>query len=79
MQMPTEIEAITSEFAKQQMLDCYQRGGAENVLEFTLQRLEDPIQPLTDKGNRRYHPLLWTAVLVSVSAAGIFVYFTLKP
>jgi len=76
--MPKQFQAITSEFARQQMLGCYERGGAGNVIESTLDRLADPIQRISEKGRRRFHPLLWTGFLLAVCVAGIFLYFTVK-
>jgi hypothetical protein len=75
----TEVaETIDAEHAKKGLLECYKREGSVNFIEHSLNRLEDPIQPQTDKGKRRYHPLLISGVLVFLVVVATFLYFTFK-
>jgi hypothetical protein len=76
--MTNDLQAITPEGAKKHLLDCYKRGGVDDAKDALLHLIEDPIQPLTDRGTRRFHPLLWTVLVVAVCGIGVFLYFTVK-
>lgn len=51
-------------------------AGRKTAAEKLLAAIEDPVEPLTSAGKRRYHPLLLTLLFVVGAALVAFVYFS---
>jgi hypothetical protein len=72
--MPSD-EPISSEQMRQYLRQAYAGDDEESLLWQLARRIEDPVTPHNEKGNRRLHPLLLALAAFIVVVLGAFIYF----
>jgi hypothetical protein len=68
-------EPINPEQMRQYLRQAYARDAEESLLWQLARKIEDPVTPQNDKGNRRLHPLLLVLAAFIVVVLGAFIYF----
>lgn len=68
---------VTPSDACEMLSECYRKGSSDTFLNSMLYKARNPLEPIDDKGRRKFHPLLYSILIVFLLAVGTFVYFTL--
>jgi len=68
-------ESINPEQMRQYLRQAYVEDAEESLLWQLARKIEDPVTPQNEKGNRRLHPLLLVLAAFIVVVLGAFVYF----
>jgi hypothetical protein len=72
--MPSD-EPITPEQMRQYLRQAYAGDAEESLLWQLARKMEDPVTPQNEKGNRRLHPLLLVLAAFTVVVLGAFFFF----
>ncbi len=72
--MPNE-EPIRPEQMRQYLRHAYAEDAEESLLWQLARKIEDPVTPQNEKGNRRLHPLLLVLAAFIALVFGVFIYF----
>lgn len=60
-------------------LRSFHSGNGKEPLGDALRRwIEDPVKPMTDKGNRRINPILVLLAMMALLAGSTFLFFSLR-
>lgn len=70
-------KTITPPEACEKLSECYRRGSSDTFFDALLYKARNPLEPIDEKGRRKFHPLLYSIFIVFLLAAGTFAYFTL--
>jgi len=68
-------EPISPEQMRQYLRQAYAGDAEESLLWQLARKIEDPVTPQNEKGNRRLHPLLLVLAAFIVVVLGAFIYF----
>jgi hypothetical protein len=69
--------AITPAEAYEKLAECYRKGSSDTFLNSLLYKARNPLEPIDENGKRKYHPLIYTLLIVIVAGVATFVYFTM--
>ncbi len=68
-------EPISPEQMRHYLRQAYAGDAEESLLWQLARKIEDPVTPQNEKGNRRLHPLLLVLAAFIVVVLGAFIYF----
>lgn len=68
-------EPISPEQMRQYLRQAYAEDTEESLLWQLARKIEDPVTPQNEKGNRRLHPLLLVVAAFIVVVLAAFIYF----
>jgi hypothetical protein len=68
-------EPIRPEQMRQYLRHAYGQDAEESLLWQLARKIEDPVTPQNEKGNRRLHPLLLVLAAFIAIVFGVFIYF----
>jgi uncharacterized protein involved in exopolysaccharide biosynthesis len=68
-------EPISPEQMRQYLRQAYEGDAEESLLWQLARKIEDPVTPQNEKGNRRLHPMLLMLAAFIALACGVFFYF----
>jgi len=72
--MPSD-EPIRPEQMRQYLRQAYAGDAEESLLWQLARKIENPVTPQNEKGNRRLHPLLLVLAAFIALVLGAFIYF----
>jgi hypothetical protein len=67
---------VTCEQMQTELLAAYRRRRQDGFLEFLLRGVADPLQPLSEKKRRRFHPILIAGIALAMGSLATALIFS---
>jgi len=70
-------EKLDGHVVRSELLAMYRGRTGGGFLQSLLDKLSDPIRPVSSQKRRRFHPVLVMVAIVAAIVASAFIYFTI--
>jgi len=70
-------EKLDGHVVRSELLAMYRGRAGGGFLQSLLDKLSDPIRPVSSQKRRRFHPVLVMVAIVAAIVASAFIYFTI--